>query len=242
MRSHHQRPAFERWSEIHAGLMLAACAVSLAIARTWPLAVIAAVSFAVLIRAGTGAFTPRGDFGAPNLITALRLLVTGAIGFGWGELPSFTLAAVVLGLWVLDGVDGWLARRTGHSSEFGARFDMEADAFMVLMVELVLWQRGGFGAWILLTGVLRYAYMLSLAVVPSRRGEVPRSSMGRYAFGCLVLGLIGAIAVPHAIATWTAAIGTALVSASFARSFHWSYRAPSVRASGASLPDVAPGR
>ena len=28
----------------------------------------------------------------------------------------------------LDGLDGWLARRTGMTSEFGARFDMETDA------------------------------------------------------------------------------------------------------------------
>ena len=41
------------------------------------------------------------------------------------------LAAVAL---VLDAVDGWVARRTGTVSELGARFDMEADAFLILVL------------------------------------------------------------------------------------------------------------
>jgi hypothetical protein len=102
---------------------------------------------------------------------------------------------------------------------------MEVDALMVLMVELALLQKAGFGAWILIPGVLRYAYVLALALVPARRGELPRSRFGRYAFSALMLGLIGALALPNAIGIWMAGIGTALVSASFARAFHWSYAA-----------------
>jgi phosphatidylglycerophosphate synthase len=228
---------------MHAVLMLAACGVSLGMGNGWPLSAIAVVSFAALIHTGAGAWTPGGDFGAPNLITGLRLAATAAIGFGWGGAPSFALAALVLGLLVLDGVDGWLARRTGKASEFGAHFDMEVDALMVLTVELALWQGAGFGAWILITGLLRYAYVLALALVPGRRGELPPSRFGRYAFGALMLGLIAALASPNAIGTFAAALGTALVSASFARAFRWSYRAPAHRDPGAAdFPGAAPER
>ena len=38
-------------------------------------------------------------------------------------------AAVV----ALDGVDGWIARRIGRTTVFGARFDMEVDAALMLV-------------------------------------------------------------------------------------------------------------
>src|SRR5690606_41330950 len=37
---------------------------------------------------------------------------------------------------VLDGVDGRVARRTGTSSPRGARFDMEVDAFLILVLSV----------------------------------------------------------------------------------------------------------
>ena len=40
------------------------------------------------------------------------------------------LASVAL---ILDGVDGKVARRTRNASAFGARFDMEVDAFLILV-------------------------------------------------------------------------------------------------------------
>ena len=238
-----QRRLLERWSRVHAAAMLAGCAISLATGRSWPLALVAAASFVSLIEQNRGAWTPRGGFGFPNLVTALRLGVSLAIACGFGELPSLAFAAVVLALLLLDGVDGWLARRGGSASAFGAQFDMEVDALMVLIVELALWEKGGFGAWILITGLLRYVYVLCLALLPARNGAQPRSRIARYAFSALVVGLIAAVALPGAAVTWAAAIGTALVSASFARGLHWSYRGPKARDTSApSLPGVAPGR
>ena len=52
------------------------------------------------------------------------------------------LAAVAL---VLDGVDGQVARRTGTVSALGARFDMEVDAFLMLVLSVYVassWPRG----------------------------------------------------------------------------------------------------
>ena len=42
----------------------------------------------------------------------------------------------------LDGVDGWLARRRGMSSAFGARFDMEIDALLVQVLAILVWRYG----------------------------------------------------------------------------------------------------
>ena len=40
------------------------------------------------------------------------------------------------GALALDGVDGQVARRTGTASELGARFDMEVDAFLILVLSV----------------------------------------------------------------------------------------------------------
>jgi phosphatidylglycerophosphate synthase len=88
---------------------------------------------------------------------------------------------------------------------------------------VVLWQRGDLGVWIVSAGVLRYAYVLCLALVPARRGELPRSQFGRYAFSLLVLGLITAFALPRPLATAAALAGTLAALISFARGFYYSY-------------------
>ncbi len=35
---------------------------------------------------------------------------------------------------ILDGVDGWVARRTGTANDAGARLDMEVDAALILVL------------------------------------------------------------------------------------------------------------
>jgi hypothetical protein len=100
---------------------------------------------------------------------------------------------------------------------------METDALVVLVVDFELWMRGQFGVWILTSGLLRYVYVLSVALLPARGGEVPRSSLGRNAFGTLVLGLCVALVSPTTVGTIAAAIGSAAVTLSFVRSFYWSY-------------------
>jgi phosphatidylglycerophosphate synthase len=224
-----------RWSRGHALAMLSATAAALFIGQAWPAALAGAVSFTLLFHGVRGGFTARGGFGVANLVTALRLLLVLALGFG-ARAPALLLSAAVLGVFVLDGLDGWLARRSGSASAFGAHFDMEVDALLVLVAELVLWQRD-FGVWILVTGLLRYAYVMALAWVPAPGGPQLRSRFGRYAFGALVLGLSAAPVLPETAALGAVAFGTVLVSASFARGFHWSYRSLPARAE--TLPSAA---
>ena len=108
---------------------------------------------------------PFACFGAANQITTLRaalaVLVAGLVVEP--SLPALAAAAasVALVVTVLDGIDGWLARRTRMSSEFGARFDMEVDAFLIFVLALLAWRHGKAGWWILLAGLLRYLFMLA---------------------------------------------------------------------------------
>jgi phosphatidylglycerophosphate synthase len=155
-------------------------------------------------------------------VTAVRVALVGLIGTVFHATRALS-ALVAVVAYALDGLDGWYARRTRTASAFGGRFDMEADAFLVLVVELELWQRGNFGVWILSTGLLRYAYVLVTALFPPRRGELERSRYGRLAYGMLVIGLIAALIAPNALGGALAAFGTLLVASSFTRSFVRAY-------------------
>jgi phosphatidylglycerophosphate synthase len=216
-------PALETWTRWHAALVLVAFGVALFLGKASPVAALGAASLAALVAFRRGAWTSSGRFGWANVVTAIRGAGVWAVGTRLHHAPEPLLAVVVLVLFALDGLDGWLARRSGSSSEFGALFDMETDAYFVLTVELVLYQRGELGAWILVTGVLRYVYVLVRAFVPARRPDVPRSRFGRLAFTGLALGLFFAFALPGVIGTFCALAGTALVTVSFARSFYDSY-------------------
>ncbi|WP_203580266.1 CDP-alcohol phosphatidyltransferase family protein [Microbacterium hibisci] len=115
-------------------------------------------------------------FGAANAVTATRSAMVGIITAlvvaaleGAASTPLLvTLAAVAL---ALDGVDGYVARRTATQSELGARFDMEVDAYLLLVlcvydVRLVGW-------WVLVIGLLRYAFVVAGWLLPWMRRPLP---------------------------------------------------------------------
>lgn len=186
------------------------------------LAVVASTSFAWLVL-GSDAWTPSGRFGAANALTSARLLLVMALGVALPGAPGVVLATLVTATLLLDGADGWLARRLGLASTFGAHFDMEVDAFLVLTTSVTLWLSGRSGAWLLFVGSLRYAYVLSCALWPPRGGEMPRTLLGRSAFALVVMGHALGFALTGAAATLAVALGSAAVTLSFARSFWYGY-------------------
>lgn len=216
----------ESWTRWNAATLLLALVVALLVDRAWPVAAAGLASLGMLCGNARGLWTSSGHFGWANGVTALRAVLVWGTAMRLHSAPDHWLAVLVLALFALDGLDGWLARRRGSASEFGALFDMETDAFFVLAVELLLFQRGNLGIWILATGVLRYAYVLTRALIPAKNPDVPRSRFGRFAFTGLSLGLFFAFALPGTLGTLAAVAGTLLVVASFARSFYDSYAAP----------------
>ena len=214
---------FTLWSRGHAVLMLAGFAAAALAGAVWPLSRVGLLSTADLVRRGWGAFTPAGAFGWANRVTTVRFALALLLGAFGAATPGWMLAAALGVAAALDVADGFIARRYDLSSEFGAAFDIETDALLTLIAEAQLWQRGRAGAWILIPGLLRYAYVLALAIVPATAGHVRSSRFARRAFVALLVGLIGALVSDGSAATTLAAIGTAAVTISFARSFRWSY-------------------
>ncbi len=114
-------------------------------------------------------------FGAANAVTLARGVLALDLLALLGSPPSAVLAwlIVVLALvaLVLDGVDGRVARRRGETSAFGARFDMETDALLILVLAALAWSQGKAGAWILLAGALRYLFVAASLVAAVARGS-----------------------------------------------------------------------
>ncbi len=122
---------------------------------------------------------PFDRFGPANLITTLRAALVALVAGLVGEpvSPEMATAAAVASAIVttLDGLDGWMARRTEMASAFGARFDMETDALLILVLSALAWQTGKAGAWVLTAGLLRYVFVASVWIFPWMTRALPPS-------------------------------------------------------------------
>ena len=122
---------------------------------------------------------PFARFGTANQITTLRAILVSLVAALVGEprLPRIAVAAVAASVAVtaLDGVDGWLARRNGLASSFGARFDMEIDALLILALSVLAWRHDKAGAWVIVSGLMRYAFIAAGSIAPWLRAALPQS-------------------------------------------------------------------
>ena len=130
--------------------------------------------------------------------------------------PWWLLGLAVPAL-VLDGVDGWVARRTGTSSAAGARLDMEVDAALLLVLSVVATLTVGW--WVLAIGLMRYVWVGLSRVWPALRGT-PRPRYSRKVIAVVQgAALCWALvpAVPTAAATTVLGCALGLLVFSFAR-------------------------
>ncbi|NOT45610.1 MAG: CDP-alcohol phosphatidyltransferase family protein [Acidobacteria bacterium] len=136
-------------------------------------------------------------FGSANVVTMLRLallaFVTALVWEASTPPLAWTAAWIGLAALALDGVDGWLARRGGIASRFGARFDMEVDALLVLALAALVWHHEKAGAWILLAGLLRYLFVVAGWLRPWMRRALPPSQRRRVACVVQIGGLLLAL-------------------------------------------------
>jgi phosphatidylglycerophosphate synthase len=216
----------EAWSRFHAVVMLCAAPIAAGLGTTWPLPACAIPSFLVLLYLCRHRYTPRGGFGPANAVTALRFTLIAATGLALHDVNGWLYCAVIQLIFALDGVDGWVARKTGSASPFGAHFDMESDAVLVLLLGIELWQRERLGGWAVVPGLMRYLFVLCVTVFPVRRSGAPGGNFSRRAFVGLLIGFPLAFIVPGVVGTTAAALGAALIGVSFGRSLLWSYGSP----------------
>ena len=119
---------------------------------------------------------PHAVLGRGNLATLARMaLVASLLAPIVGRAMPWTFVAVATLALVLDGFDGWLARREGLVSDFGARLDTEVDSALGLVLALNVWVLGVTGPMILLIGLPRYVFVAAAVVLPWLKQPLPDS-------------------------------------------------------------------
>jgi phosphatidylglycerophosphate synthase len=114
--------------------------------------------------------------GWANVVTATRsalvAVITGLVASSFvAPIPVPLLIWLVVPALALDAVDGWVARRTGTITEVGARFDMEVDAFLLLVLSTYV--APILGLWVLAIGLMRYVFVAAGWMLPWLRLQLP---------------------------------------------------------------------
>jgi phosphatidylglycerophosphate synthase len=193
----------------------------------------AAAFFAVLVTASVwvaGAQHPYPRFGPANGVTTIRAVLAALAAGLIGHPSSPEVLWPVIGLTglmaALDGLDGWLARSTRMASAFGARYDMETDAAFILVLSILVRQYGKAGVWVLLCGLMRYAFVAAGWLLPWLAGPLRATRRGRVVAVGQLLGLGVALApvVPPPASAVAAAVTLAALAWSFAIDVMWLWR------------------
>jgi phosphatidylglycerophosphate synthase len=139
------------------------------------------------------------SFGIADVVTLVR-------GLGVCFLAGLALQALAGGLardgvltmiimgtlcLTLDGVDGRVARARGEA--FGARFDVETDAAMLVVLCVAVAALGIAGWWVIAIGALRYGYVATSLVVRALRTPLP------YRYSGKVIAVVQAVALLAAL-------------------------------------------
>jgi phosphatidylglycerophosphate synthase len=212
----------------------------------WAAGTVYAVGLRVLLggaarRAGTSALGPA------DVVTLARAALVGGVvalvadRLGTGDLPVTTLVVLSSVALLLDAVDGKVARYTRTVSALGARFDMEVDAFLVLVLSVHV--AVVVSPCALVIGGMRYAFVVASWLMPWLSGALPTRYSAKVvaALQGVVLVVAAALVLPRLVATALvlAALGSLLWS--FAQSVAWLWRARAVHAPAVPATATAPG-
>jgi phosphatidylglycerophosphate synthase len=208
-------------------LVMIAATVDLSVAG-WLTGVSCGVVMSALLhramhRVGAGTFGPADwvTLTRATLVGGVTALVADAVHHPAAVPAMVTLASVAL---VLDAVDGQVARRTGTESGLGARFDMEVDAFLILVLSLYVARSMGW--WVVAIGAMRYLYVVASWALPWLRLRLPARYWRKVVAAIQGIMLVVAMAgvLPAAAASAGVAVSLALLVESFGRDVAWQWR------------------
>ncbi|MDN5385442.1 CDP-alcohol phosphatidyltransferase family protein [Streptomyces sp. LB8] len=178
------------------------------------------------------------SFGPANRVTLGRtVLVGGVTALVADSFDSAPPVPLLVGLTAaalfLDCVDGKVARRTGTSTALGARFDMEVDAFLILVLSVYV--STSLGPWVLLIGGMRYAFVAAARVLPWMNTPLPpsmaRKTVAALQGVCLLVAASGLLPLVAGLGVVLPALG--LLVWSFGRDVLWLWRTERARTAAA---------
>ena len=170
-----------------------------------------------------------GAFGPADWVTLARAaLVGGVVALAADSLsrpvPVVALVGMAVVALALDAVDGVVARRTDSASSLGARFDMEVDAF--LLVVLSAYVARAAGGWVLAIGAMRYAFVAAGWAWAWLRGRLPARYWRKVVAATqgIVLVIAASGVLPAWLATAALVVALGLLVESFGRDVAWLWR------------------
>jgi phosphatidylglycerophosphate synthase len=216
--------------------------LSMCAALTWGLHRVGVGNFAKLASETVGTFAPPesetvgtfaplesepvGKFRPADWVTLTRATLIGCVAALAADsfhrrAPVEVLVAIAIAALLLDALDGQVARRTSTASGLGARFDMECDAFLILVLSLYVAR--SMGAWILAIGAMRYAFVVASWALPWMREPLPQRFWRKVVAATqgvvLVFATADVLPAPLMLAALAAAL--ALLVESFGRDIVW---------------------
>lgn len=172
--------------------------------------------------------------GPADRVTLTRAVLVGGVAALTADsldrpAPVAVMVALTVVALVLDAVDGRVARRTGTASTLGARFDMEVDASLILVLSIHVTPSAG--AWVLAVGAMRYAFLVASWVLPWMRRSLPPRSWRKVVAATQGVVLVSATAevLPQPLIVVALAASLALLVESFGRDVRWLWRRRLVR-------------
>ena len=186
-------------------------------------AAVAGLLARALRRHGTGAMGPadRVTLGRSALVGGVAALAAESFV---RPVPAAVLAALAAAALALDGVDGRVARRTGTVSAVGARFDVEVDSFLVLVLGVVVAR--DLGPWVLAIASPHYVLVLARRALPWLRREMPPRHWCKVVavVQAVVLVVVAGGVLPPVVAVLALVVVAALLAESFGREIGWAWR------------------
>lgn len=160
-----------------------------------------------------------------NQVTGIRFLISTGTALCFLFIPklwSFCLFGLAV---LLDGLDGYLARKYKQTSKIGALFDKTVDAYFVLLLSFILVQTYEVPFWFLAIGYLHYGYELLLVGLGWQYLSTPKNPIGKYTAAILFLSLLSPFILPQSWFSPVIYLASILASFSFGLSFWYKYQA-----------------
>ena len=208
-----------KWALGHAILILISFGITVYFPKSYSLLWAPLLSFLFLIGLAKEDWK-KIQFGIPNCITLLRVLLVHAMLLVYDQ-DKLLLLGIAIPIAVLDGFDGYFARKLDQSTEMGASFDKECDAFYILALSFIIYQLEIAGPWVLTFGLIRYVYVLIFAFVKEKSQPELKFKIGQIIAVWVMVSLMAGIAFPKPyslIILWVALI---LLLFSFGRSAYY---------------------
>ncbi|MEM8486997.1 MAG: CDP-alcohol phosphatidyltransferase family protein [Bacteroidota bacterium] len=220
--------SLSKWTFAHAVFCLAAASVVGVAGDLRILLLAGLLSFGYFLWRGNAGWTPHGGFGRANAITLARLIAGLSLCFlGSTSASGLLVFILALGVLIVDGLDGWMARRHNEASEFGEYFDKETDAFFLLILCFVAYFQEKAGLWIILPGLLRYLFVLVLVAMKPEVDKEYRSRMARVIYVTMIIALLSVFITPAWFYSPLLVVGVTGLFLSFAHYFRWLFNTSS---------------